>query len=346
MEPFVSVFVPCKNEEAYITQVMQDLGVQDYPPDRLEFLMIDGKSDDRTAEIIKEFAQSDHRFKYVLNESETVPYAFNTALKLAKGEVIVIMGAHSTYPRNYISELIKQLQLTGADNVGGVLETLPAQPTPKCEAIASAMSSPFGMGNSAFRIGSDKVMEADTVTFGCYRRSVFEKIGGFDTDLTRNQDDEFNGRLIASGGQILLIPWIKIGYFARKDYRSLWRMFFQYGYFKPLVMKKLGKPATLRQFAPPLFVLSLLLTSVAGFALPYAWIALGAIVTSWLLGAAFFGINILSKKKLFSLLRLGHVVLAFATIHLSYGLGYLTGVLDFVLLGNRKPSLVNPVSSR
>ena len=148
--------------------------------------------------------------------------------------------------------------------MGGVCRTLPAADTAVAKAIAVGMSHPLGVGNSHFRIGSSEDRWVDTVPFGCYRREVFDRIGLFDEELVRNQDDELNLRLIKHGGRILLSPRIVCKYFARDSLAKLWRMYYQYGYFKPLVVRKVGGVMTLRQLAPPLFVLCLAATALAG----------------------------------------------------------------------------------
>ena len=151
------------------------------------------------------------------------------------------------------------LEQSGADNVGGVCRTLPASDSAMAKAIAVGMSHPLGVGNSHFRIGCrPEDRWVDTVPFGCYRREVFDRIGLFDEELVRNQDDELNLRLIKHGGRILLSPRIVCKYFARDSLAKLWRMYYQYGYFKPLVVRKVGGVMTLRQLLPPLFVLGLI----------------------------------------------------------------------------------------
>ena len=152
-----------------------------------------------------------------------------------------------------------------ADNVGGVWNTQPAKNTVICQAIAQASSHPFGVGGSMHKIGSSKIIETDTVPFGCYKREVFEKTGLFDTDLVRNQDDEFNGRLLKLGGKIFLIPQVIINYTARDTIYKMCKMYYQYGLYKPLVSKKLGAPATIRQFFPIAFLLWLVLGGIGSF---------------------------------------------------------------------------------
>ncbi len=177
-------------------------------------------------------------------------------------------------------------------------------------------------------------MEVDTVPFGCYKKKTLEKIGLYDEELTRNQDDELNARLIENGGKIWLIPEIKIKYFPRSTFKSLFKMFFQYGYFKPLVNLKLIKPATLRQFVPPLFVLYLLF----GLCLPFMN---DMVKTFYITGlAVYFLVNFyvsakVSKENKDPIKLWFYLIVSFSLIHIAYGYGYLKGIIDFVLLKKR-----------
>ena len=193
----------------------------------------------------------------------------NLGIAAAGGSVIVRMDAHVEYPGRLHLRAGGPLERSGADNVGGVCQTLPAGDSAVAKAVAFGMSHPLGVGNSHFRIGTLEDRWVDTVPFGCYRREVFDRIGLFDEELVRNQDDEFNLRLIRHGGRILLSPRIVCKYFARDSLAKLWRMYYQYGYFKPLVVRKVGGVMTIRQLLPPLFVLSLIVT---GLAAPWSWL--------------------------------------------------------------------------
>ena len=142
------------------------------------------------------------------------------------------VDAHAAYPRDYISKLLSWMQRTGADNVGGTLIARPGGDGRMAAAIAIAMSHPFGVGNSYFRIGTSKPRWVDTVPFGCWRKSNFARSGLFDEELVRNQDDELNFRLLKAGGKLLLVPDIVVEYFIAAGYRSSGGCTAQYGYFQ------------------------------------------------------------------------------------------------------------------
>ena len=217
----VSIICPTYKEEKFISGCIQSIESQDYPKEELEVFFVDGMSPDRTREIIQEAAGRTPYLHLLDNPHRTVPYALNTGIREASGEVIIRIDGHCTYPKNYVSALVKQLFELEADNVGGVWNTLPAKDTGICHAIAIVSSHPFGVGASQHKIGADHVMETDTVPFGCYKREVFNKIGLFDEELTRNQDDEFNGRLLKAGGKIFLIPDVAIDYTARDSFAKM-----------------------------------------------------------------------------------------------------------------------------
>ena len=324
----VSVICPVFNEEKFIEACIVSIIEQDYPQDAMEVLFVDGRSTDHTTEIIKRYMKQYPFIRLLDNPERIVPYALNKGLDAAKGEVIMRLDGHCTYPTNYISELVRYLYQLNADNVGGVWNTQPAKDTPICQAIAQASSHPFGVGGSMHKIGASKIMETDTVPFGCYKREVFEKTGPFDTDLARNQDDEFNGRLQNLGGKIYLIPQVIINYTARDTLCKMRKMYYQYGLYKPLVNKKLGAPATIRQFFPLVFLLGLIVGGIASIFSPLILQVYFAILMLYL----FIGLVVGSMGAIRTLQPLLTLLMpyVFLNIHLSYGIGYLVGIFNVV----------------
>jgi glycosyltransferase involved in cell wall biosynthesis len=321
----VSIIMPIRNEERFIDKAILSILESDYPLERLELLLVDGISDDRTREIVEGYSRNYSFIRMLDNPARVVPHAMNIGILASSGEVILRLDGHCVYPKNYISVLVDYLFELNADNVGAVLETIAARSTIICKAIAIGSSHPFGVGGSKFRVGVGQITEADTVPFGCYRRDIFDRIGLYDEDLIRNQDDELNARLTKSGGKIYLIPEIVIKYAARDSISKVAKMYYQYGLFKPLVNKKIGMPATFRQFFPPLFVLGLLLGVLLCpvhllFSLVYA-----GVLTLYLVISVFYsGKAAKEKKSLWLLLFLPWV---FFVMHLCYGWGYLSGIL-------------------
>ena len=325
----LSVICPIYNEENRIEACILSILAQDYPKEDLEVLFVDGQSSDRTCEIIAKYMQDYAFIKLLDNPKRIAPSALNIGIRASSGDIIMRLDAHAKYPDDYFSLLVNKLKQTGADNVGGVCRTLPAKDTSICRAIAHAMSSPFGMGNSHFRIGANHEMWVDTVPFGCFRRELFDKIGFFDEELVRNQDDEFNGRIIKNGGKILLLPQVVIDYFARDTISKTAKMFYQYGLFKPLVNKKLQKPTTLRQFFPPLFFAGLIAGGLLSvFSQTLMWIYISVVIL-YVLCCFVFGRN--GERVWPDILWMP---ITFATIHLSYGCGYWQGLWKLLVHGN------------
>jgi glycosyltransferase involved in cell wall biosynthesis len=334
VHPLVSVIIPCFNEEKFIGHLLENIISQDYPRERLEVFIIDGMSSDRTNTIIREYSRKYPFIQILQNEKRYVPFALNQGIRKAGGEVIIRMDAHSQYPPDYFSRLVKYLYELNADNVGGSWITMPGNDTLKSVAIAAALSSPFGVGNAHYRLNIKSIRKVDTVPFGCYRREVFNRIGMFDEELLRNQDYAFNTRLIKSGGKIFLVPDIKIHYYARTSVKSIWSMFFQYGLFNPLLNRKSGIPLSIRKFIPPAFVLFFLFTAIGGIFFKPVLLAGIAGLSIYLITNLIFSVRIVLKHSKPGLLF--YLPWLFFVFHTSYGTGHLVGFLRFGVLRQKK----------
>ena len=324
----VSIICPIYNEEKYIAQCINSILAQDYPQEKLEILFVDGMSSDRTREIVQQYTQQYPHIQLLDNPQRTVPYAMNIGIEASKGDIIIRLDAHAVYPTDYFSKLVAGLQYYQADNVGAQCRTLPMNQSATAIAIAEALGSSFGVGNSMFRIGITQDMETDTVPFGCFRGEIFNKVGLYDTELIRNQDDELNARIINSGGKIVLMAGLEFDYYARDSYAKLFKMYYQYGLYKPLVNKKLGSPATLRQFIPPLFVIGLVLGGILSISLPIVGLLYGIVLLLYLIAGMMIGIK--QTKKHQSLAMVFAMPFTFFILHLSYGIGYIHGILKLL----------------
>ncbi|MDR4506270.1 MAG: glycosyltransferase family 2 protein [Candidatus Scalindua sp.] len=333
----ISIIIPCRNEEKFIGECLNSLIDNAYGENRVEILVVDGMSDDGTRAIIKKFSEMYPFIKLFDNPKRVTPVALNIGVRAALGEYVTILGSHSKVDHNFIKINIDSLSKFNVDCVGGVLETLPSNSNLIAQSIALATSHMFGVGNAYFRTGADKPKHVDTVPFGCYKREVFEKIGLFDEDLVRNQDDEFNLRLIKNGGKVLLVPGIKSYYVARDSLSKLWKMYYQYGYFKPLVARKVGGVLTWRQLMPSIFIISLITFGTMSLFVKYCiWLFL-LIITLYLFINFAFSFSIAlrkGKKKFFPL------IIVFSTLHFSYGLGYLKGIFDFIVFKKYKKQII------
>lgn len=342
--PFVSVIIPCRNESKYIGKCLDSVIAQDYPKERYEILIVDGMSEDSTRQIVSHYAEQHSRLSCIENPQRIVPTALNAGIKYASGGVIIRMDAHTVYATDYISKCVQYLLKYDVDNVGGIWVTMPGEKGLVPEAIAFALSHPFGVGNAHYRTGSLEPRFVDTVPFGCYKKEVFERIGYFDEDLVRNQDDEFNHRLIKNGGKVLLVPEIVSYYYARDSLPKLSRMYYQYGYFKPLVALKLRAVLTLRQLVPAVFLGVLCLSALLSYFIPLASLLLFTALVSYISMNLFVSAWIAVKKGYRYVFVLPMI---FSAVHFSYATGYFSGVLDFAIIRKHiKKSITNIPLSR
>lgn len=317
----LSVICPIYNEEKYIDKCIKSILNQDYPKDCLEIIFVDGISTDSTRNIIKQYTEQYPFIHLIDNPEHIVPPAMNIGLNASTGDIIIRLDAHAEFPTNYFNRLTNALIELEADNVGGVCMTLPTSDNIVPKAIAAVLSSKFGMGNSSFRVGAKDVQQVDTVPFGCWHRELFDKIGYFDEELIRNQDDEFNGRIIKNGGKIYLLPDVQIKYYARDKISKVSKMFYQYGLFKPLVNKKLGAPATIRQFFPPILVLGVFLGGILSIIFNVLAIPYIGILFLYIILALYSSLK--SSKNFIQILVQTYV---YFVVHISYGIGYLHGI--------------------
>lgn len=329
--PMISAVIPCRNERDHIEACVRSVLEQSEVADGLEVIVADGMSEDGTREILSRLAREDRRLRVIDNPARITARGMNLGIQLARGEFIAIMGAHNDYAPDYLSASLAVSRATGADNVGGSMvcrgETWLQQ------AIAIAHHSPFAVGGARWHNISYEG-PADTVFGGVYRRSVFERIGGFDETLLRNQDDELNLRLTLAGGKIWHSPAIRSSYCPRASLAALFRQYLQYGYWKVAVVKKHRRPASLRHVVPGLFVLALLVLPLLALFYPplsFLWLALLGTYAAANLGASIAAAARSGWKFLPAL------PLVFACYHFGYGIGFLRGVLGFVIL-RRAPS--------
>ncbi len=323
--PTISAVIPCRNERDHIEICIRSLLAQDPPPGGFEIIVVDGMSDDGTRDILNQLEKEDPRLRVVDNPRQITPCAMNTGIREARGRYIAIMGAHNRYASDYLLRSVEVLEETGADNVGGAMI---------CEAdsgwqsaIAAAHHSPFAVGGARWHNPTYEG-PADTVFGGVYRREVFDRIGLFDETLVRNQDDEFNLRLVRAGGKIWQSPRIKSWYKPRGSLRALFRQYMQYGYWKVRVIQKHKIPASVRHLIPSGFVLLIMMLPLVGIWWPpavWGWIGLGG---SYAFSNLLASLLTAAKRgwKLFFLLPP-----VFFCYHFGYGYGFLRGIWDFLL---------------
>jgi len=322
--PFVSIVMPVRNEAGFIARSVGSALDQDYPTDRFEIIVADGQSTDDTRSIVESLRSAHPNLKLIDNPGEIAPTGLNAAIGASRGEIIVRVDGHCEIATDYIRRCVEHLQNDGVDGVGGPIETIGETTTAK--AIAAAMSSKFGVGGSAFRTIKDRTMLADTAPFPAYTRAVIERGGPFDEELVRNQDDEYNYRLRKLGAKILLAADVRSRYYSRGDFRKLFYQYFQYGCWKVRVMQKHPRQMSPRQFIPPLFVTSLVCSAAISF-LDAIGAAPAIVIWSCYLLINLSASALAASRVEWRLLPL--ISIAYATLHIGYGLGFLFGLIKF-----------------
>jgi GT2 family glycosyltransferase len=323
----VSVVVAARNEAPFIERCIRSLLESEWPADRLEVLVVDGMSEDGTADIVRRLAVGDARVRLLENQQRITPVAFNLGVRAARGEIIFILGGHSSVTRDFLARTVRALQEhPQAWCAGGAIETVNTGVVGR--GISAAMSTPVGAGNAKFRLGNYKGY-VRTVTFCCYWRWVFDRVGLFDEELVRNQDDEFNLRVNLAGGKVYLDSDIRSYYYPRGSLVQLARQYYQYGFWRIRTIQKHRRPAAIRQIVPLALVLACLVLVIAPLAYPPAVWALAVFMGLYGLCLLVGAVQVACKAGLGPAMV---AMAAFAIMHFGYGLGSLKGLVWFVLL--------------
>ena len=324
--PFVSIIIPCYNEEKYIAQCLDSIMAGDYPQDCMEILVVDGRSTDRTRDVLVEYSKRHLVVRTVDNPHRLKPHALNIGIMKAKGEILIRMDAHALYDKSYVSRCIRYLVEYEADNVGGIRKTLPTGSSVLARSIAASISSPFGAGNATYRTGAKGFKWVDTVFGGCYRREIFRKIGLFNELLVRGQDREFNVRLQKAGGKILFAPDIVCHYYARGSLRAYLPWIYSGGLTPFYVTRLIGQRIyAWRNFIPMVFVLSLcVLLMLSLLHSIFMWIFTTELGL-YLCFSIFSAIPIAKREKGLGFLLSMPIV--FFMTHVVYGVGSIIGLI-------------------
>jgi succinoglycan biosynthesis protein ExoA len=326
--PLVSIVLPCRNEHGYIQACLESALQQDPPEGGFEILVADGMSTDGTREYLHQLAKQHPRIRVLDNPGRIVSTGLNAAIRAARGKIIVRMDAHTTYAPDYVRQCLAVMNEIGADNVGGPMQTT---------AETFMERGVRAVFHSAFAVGGARSHQAnydghvDTVIYGCWKKSVFERIGYFDQELVRNQDDEHNLRLTRAGGRIYQSTRIRSWYQVRGSLGALFRQYMQYGYWKVLVIRKHQLPASFRHLVPGTFVGCLCVLAALGL---FWFPALcGAVALAVLYTAAALAVSlVIAARTEWILLPVLPVIMW--CFHFGYGYGFLRGFLDLVLLHN------------
>lgn len=324
MKPTVSIMIPVLNEERYLAKVVEASLKQDYSNLQQVILSV-GPSHDRTEEIAREIAATNPKVVVVTNQTGRTPDALNCAIQVATGEIVIRCDGHALLPTNYVSMAVETLERTGADNVGGIMDA--QGETSFQKAVAWAMTSKLGVGAAAFHVGGSEG-EVDTVYLGCFRKSALDRVGGYDSAMTRAQDWEMNYRIRKTGGKVWFNPNLKVTYRPRRTLKTLAHQYLQYGQWRRRVMKMHPETSkglrALRYFAPPAAVLTIVFGLLAGFAgvlTGSVWVLGFVVPVIYIAAVKFIGFfvsrNVDLKTRFF-------IPIALATMHMAWGWGFLT----------------------
>ncbi|MCW2938358.1 MAG: glycosyl transferase family 2 [Actinomycetia bacterium] len=312
--PAVSVIMPVLNEERHLADAVGRIMEQRYPGE-LELVLAVGPCRDRTQQIAKRLAAENPRVIVVPNPTGRTPQGLNIAIKASQYSILVRVDGHSLLPSDYVYAAVETMEETGADNVGGLMAAEGVTPFEK--AVARAMTSRLGVGNAPFHTGGE-AGEAETVYLGTFRRSALERVGGYDETFVRAQDWEMNHRIRQSGGRIWFTPRMRVTYRPRPNLRALAKQYFHTGRWRRVVGREHQGTLNLRYLAPPVAVIAILAGTVAGaFGFWPGWIVPGGYAAAIVVGSVATGRGLPMSAWL-------RLPLVYATMHLSWGIGFLT----------------------
>ena len=318
--PFVTLVVAMRNEAESIQACLESILAQDYPADRLEVLVFDGDSTDRSREIAERVLAGRQRAEVRPNPQRIQAVAWNLGIDAAAGDVIGIMSGHAVLAPDYVSAAVDVLARTGAEMVGGPVRALGSGRV--AEAIAVATSGPFGVGGAQFRY-LDSEKDVDTVFMGVCRADVYRRYR-FDEEMVRNQDDELSYRILDAGGRIVCSPAIKSSYRSRTTLARLWRQYFDYGWWKVRVMQKHPAQVRGRHLVPTAFVIAILGGAVVTIALSPGVILFGGVLAAYLSAMA---VSITRQRHGARAGVLAVLPAVYLTLHGAYGIGVIAGLL-------------------
>lgn len=321
--PFISALLVTRNEQAYVGKAMLSLINQTYPKDKYEIIIIDGESTDDTLTItgnlINQYRTETFDIRVINNPKHILSAGWNLGIKEAKGKYVVRIDAHAEAAEDFLEKNVKTiLAVTDAVCVGGKLTTMSLD----CDdnIISKVLSSPFGVGNSSFRV-SDEAGYADTAVYGLYGKDIFERVGYFDEKYVRNQDIELHSRIRAAGGKFYFNPQIKCIYYSRNTVNKMVKQAFGNGKWNMVLLKNQKSALSLRHLVPFVFVLFIMATTILGFFGKFFWfLEIGVIFLHLALGV------FAATKKTHKASEVLRMPFLFILLHISYGTGYLAGI--------------------
>ncbi|MET7681992.1 glycosyltransferase family 2 protein [Streptomyces sp. NPDC005423] len=335
--PAVSVIMPVLDEERHLRGAVQAILAQEYAGE-MEVVIALGPSTDRTDEIAAALVREDPRVHTVPNPTGRTPAALNAAIKASRHPIVVRVDGHGILSPNYIANAVRLLDETGAQNVGGIMHAEGENAWE--DAVAAAMTSKIGVGNAAFHTGG-AAGPAETVYLGVFRRAALEQQGGYNEEFIRAQDWELNFRIREAGGLIWFSPELRVSYRPRPSVKALAKQYKDYGRWRHVVARYHEGSINLRYLAPPTAVCAMAAGIAVGLALtPWGFVVPGGYLAAIALGSVPAGRGLSPKARL-------QIPLALATMHLSWGFGFLTSPKSLArrVIASRRPAVLSPTSN-
>jgi glycosyltransferase involved in cell wall biosynthesis len=320
MHPRVTIAMPAYNEERYIEACIASVQAQDYPRDQIEILVADGRSTDKTREILARLSEADPRIHMIDNPARLQAAGLGLLVKQATGDIFVRMDVHCEYAPDYVRKCVETLERTGADNVGGAQRA--KAKTFFQRALCAALTSPLGVGGAKYR-SADAEGYVDTVFLGAFRRRVFETVGLWDPGAITNEDAELNQRILDSGGQIYLSRDIVVHYFPRDSFKTLATQYYKYGRGRARTLLKLGRFPNLRPVAP----FAMVVGAAALLTLPPLWPIAPAAFAAYALAT---GAEAVRVGRTAGASAIPTVWAMFPVLHASHGVGFAAGLLQYL----------------
>lgn len=317
----LSVVIASRNEVATIGKLLRDIADQSYP-DPFEVVVADGLSNDGTREALVRFQTLDlpYRLRVVDNPSRTIPHAWNAGVAEACGKYIIPLGSHSRLPSDYLESLVNALREPGRDVVGPTTRIIPGAETPLAREIALALNTILGTGGTLARGNLREPTRVDHAPWHCYRREVWEAIGGYDESLLTNEDFDFDYRANLQGFRVWSLPCPQVSINARASLRRLLRQRSRYGYWKWRMVKRYPRSLRLRQLVPVLVTAGVATSTILSFRRP----KLLTLPVAYALFLCLYSVNLSIREG--NRPRWWILAAIYASVHLGWGSAFLYGM--------------------
>lgn len=320
--PGVSIILAVRNEAEHLDDCLRALAQLDYPADKIEILLVDGMSDDGTAEIIADWAHRDVRIKSIQNQRKTVSCGMNLGIAAAKHDFVLWISGHAILQPAHIRQCLATMGANGAAAVGGVLTTRGTTAVGRIN--AAVLSNPFGVGGGAHRIGGRSGW-VPVVTMALYRKAAIVNAGGFDETLQRSQDNDLHHRMNKLGLRSYLDVEVNPTYLCRNTFRGFLRQAWNNGFWNIMLSRRGHGGFSPRHFVPMAFVGGQVVLLLLGFFLPIAWWILGGALAVYLISAGAVSVFAAIKERL--LWQAMVLPIWFAALHYTYGVASWAGFL-------------------